>query len=95
MARALRIRQWAKNLLLFLPLLVAHQLSDGAQLLATGLAFLSFGLTASASIWVIALLVVGGRDFDTEVLATVICRAVTLWFAVVLGIGAMFLLGRR
>ncbi|MFZ1576445.1 MAG: hypothetical protein WAT36_14655 [Chromatiaceae bacterium] len=43
----------------------------------------------------IALLVLGGGDFDTEVLATVICRAVTLWFAVVLGIGAMFLLGRR
>ncbi|MGB4335899.1 MAG: UbiA family prenyltransferase [Chromatiaceae bacterium] len=46
--RALRIHQWAKNLLLFLPLLAAHQVGDGAQLLAAGLAFLAFGLTASA-----------------------------------------------
>lgn len=46
--RALRLHQWAKNLLLFLPLLAAHQVSNGAQLLAAGLAFLAFGLTASA-----------------------------------------------
>ena len=41
----------------------------------------------------IALLVVGGADFDTEVLATFICRAVPLWFAVALGIGAVYLMG--
>jgi 4-hydroxybenzoate polyprenyltransferase len=46
--RALRLHQWAKNLLLFLPLLAAHQVGNGAQLLAAGLAFLAFGLTASA-----------------------------------------------
>jgi 4-hydroxybenzoate polyprenyltransferase len=46
--RALRLHQWVKNLLIFLPLLAAHQVNDGASLMATGLAFLAFGLTASA-----------------------------------------------
>lgn len=46
--RALRLHQWAKNLLLFLPLLAAHQVGNGTQLLAAALAFLAFGLTASA-----------------------------------------------
>jgi 4-hydroxybenzoate polyprenyltransferase/phosphoserine phosphatase len=44
--RALRLHQWAKNLLIFLPLLAAHRL-DGAGILAAILAFLAFGLTAS------------------------------------------------
>lgn len=44
---ALRLHQWAKNLLVFLPLLAAHRL-DGAGILAAMLAFLAFGLTASA-----------------------------------------------
>jgi len=46
--RALRLHQWAKNLLVFLPLLVAHQLGDVTRLVAAALAFLTFGLTASA-----------------------------------------------
>ena len=46
--RALRPHQWAKNLLVFLPLLAAHQVSDPRGLFATGLAFLAFSLTASA-----------------------------------------------
>ena len=46
--RAMRTHQWAKNLLLFLPLLAAHQMSNGAALTAALLAFVVFGLTASA-----------------------------------------------
>lgn len=46
--RALRIHQWLKNLLLFLPLLAAHQLLDFHLLTSATLAFLSFGLCASA-----------------------------------------------
>ncbi len=42
----------------------------------------------------VVLLVAGGAAFGTAVLATAICRVVTLWFAVVLGIGAVMLLGR-
>ncbi len=46
--KAIRPHQWVKNLLLFLPLIAAHQLSDSAALLASNLAFLVFSLTASS-----------------------------------------------
>jgi 4-hydroxybenzoate polyprenyltransferase len=46
--KAIRLHQWAKNVLIFLPLLLAHVRSMG--LVAAGLvAFLSFGLCASAT----------------------------------------------
>jgi 4-hydroxybenzoate polyprenyltransferase len=46
--RAIRIKQWAKNALLFLPLLAAHSLQwqDWTQVL---IAFFAFGLCASAT----------------------------------------------
>jgi 4-hydroxybenzoate polyprenyltransferase len=46
--RVLRLHQWLKNLLLFVPLLAAHQLTSGAEWGALLLAFLSFSLCASA-----------------------------------------------
>lgn len=46
--KALRIHQWAKNVLLFLPLLLAHALKP-ALVVGSLLAFLSFGLCASAT----------------------------------------------
>ena len=46
--QALRLHQWVKNLLIFLPLLAAHQIGDGATLMRAVLAFLAFGMTASA-----------------------------------------------
>ena len=48
-ARALRIHQWSKNLLLFVPLLAAHRVFDLAAVVATGLAFVAFSLCASAA----------------------------------------------
>jgi 4-hydroxybenzoate polyprenyltransferase len=47
-SKALRLHQWAKNVLIFLPLLLAHNHSAG---LVAGafVAFLSFGLCASAT----------------------------------------------
>jgi 4-hydroxybenzoate polyprenyltransferase len=48
LARALRLHQWAKNLLLLVPLLTAHKVLDAAALSASLLAFLSFSLVASA-----------------------------------------------
>ncbi len=48
-ARALRLHQWAKNLLLFVPLAAAHRLDDRAALLAVLLGFIAFGLVASAT----------------------------------------------
>lgn len=46
--RMLRIHQWLKNLLLFVPLIAAHQLSHPAHWLALLLAFSSFSLCASS-----------------------------------------------
>ena len=45
---AIRLHQWAKNTLIFLPLLLAHVRAAGPAV-ATLLAFLSFGLVASAT----------------------------------------------
>jgi 4-hydroxybenzoate polyprenyltransferase len=47
--RALRIHQWSKNLLLFVPLLAAHRVLDTAALAATLVGFLAFSLCASAA----------------------------------------------
>jgi len=46
--KAIRLHQWAKNTLVFLPLLLAHAWAPGL-LAAAFLAFLSFGLCASAT----------------------------------------------
>jgi hypothetical protein len=40
-------------------------------------------------------LLASGATFGAAAAATLICRAATLWFALVLGIGAVFFLGRR
>jgi 4-hydroxybenzoate polyprenyltransferase len=47
--KALRIRQWPKNLLVFMPILLAHLLFDHQRMLAAFLAFLCFSLAASAT----------------------------------------------
>jgi len=47
-AKALRLHQWLKNLLLFVPLLAAHRLLDVTALTSAGLAFIAFSLCASA-----------------------------------------------
>ncbi len=46
--RGLRLHQWLKNLLVFVPLLAAHQWSSADGLMSASMAFLSFGLCASA-----------------------------------------------
>ncbi len=47
-AQALRLHQWAKNLLLFIPLMMAHSLSSDKWLDCL-FAFIAFGLCASAT----------------------------------------------
>jgi 4-hydroxybenzoate polyprenyltransferase len=47
--KALRLYQWLKNALLFLPLLAAHRLLDPMALANAAVAFLSFGLCASGT----------------------------------------------
>lgn len=46
--KALRVHQWMKNLLLFVPLFAAHRMSEAGALLELGLAFAAFSLCASA-----------------------------------------------
>lgn len=46
--RALRVYQWVKNLLVFLPAVFAHRLDDRQVVVASFLAALSFSLMASA-----------------------------------------------
>jgi 4-hydroxybenzoate polyprenyltransferase len=46
--RALRPHQWAKNILVFLPVLAAHRLGDPDALAGSAVAFVAFGLVASA-----------------------------------------------
>lgn len=46
--KAMRIHQWIKNLLLFVPLLLAHRISEPDVLLKTVIAFISFSLCASS-----------------------------------------------
>ena len=46
--RAIRLHQWAKNTLIFVPLLLAHAWNPGT-LMGAALAFLSFGMCASAT----------------------------------------------
>ena len=46
--RALRFHQWAKNLLLLVPLLLSHQLSDLQLVLSALVGFFSFSLCASS-----------------------------------------------
>ena len=46
--RALRVHQWLKNLLVWVPLIASHQLSSSEKLLQAAVAFLAFGFCASA-----------------------------------------------
>ncbi|RZI86227.1 MAG: UbiA family prenyltransferase [Rubrivivax sp.] len=46
--KALRVHQWAKNALIFVPLAAAHQLTNPASLLSSLLAFVAFSLCASS-----------------------------------------------
>ena len=47
--RAIRVHQWVKNVLVFLPLLASHQLTDGSHLFASVLAFFAFCLCSSST----------------------------------------------
>lgn len=48
LAKAIRVHQWVKNTLLFLPLVAAHQITNIHAISLLVLAFLSFSLCASA-----------------------------------------------
>jgi 4-hydroxybenzoate polyprenyltransferase len=47
--KALRLHQWIKNLLIFVPFILDHRIFDLAALTSTAIAFLVFGLIASGT----------------------------------------------
>ncbi|MDQ8187860.1 UbiA family prenyltransferase, partial [Pelagicoccus sp. SDUM812002] len=47
--KAVRLHQWVKNSLLFIPLLLDHKIADRSMVAATIIGFLSFSLMASAT----------------------------------------------
>lgn len=59
--KALRVHQWAKNALIFVPLLAAHQYADFAMIGAAVLAFIAYSLLAS-SVYILNDLVDLGDD---------------------------------
>lgn len=59
--QALRIHQWVKNFLLFLPLMTAHVMTDVSRLVDATFAFLAFSLCAS-SLYVVNDLLDLGAD---------------------------------
>lgn len=46
--KAIRLHQWLKNLLIFVPLLAAHQFANPGLIVTSVIAFLAFGLCASS-----------------------------------------------
>lgn len=46
--KEIRIHQWAKNILIFIPILAAHEISKTSLLLDSMLAFIAFGFCASS-----------------------------------------------
>jgi len=46
--KAIRLRQWVKNILIFIPVVMAHQAHDPKLITQAALAFLAFGLCASS-----------------------------------------------
>lgn len=59
--RQLRVHQWAKNALIFVPLVLAHQITDPQKLAVAAMAFLAFSLCAS-SVYVLNDLLDLGSD---------------------------------
>ncbi|MBA3752796.1 MAG: UbiA family prenyltransferase, partial [Nitrospira sp.] len=47
-AKALRVHQWAKNVLVFIPVVASHQIIDKSLVMKAGVAFFSFSLSASS-----------------------------------------------
>lgn len=65
------------------------------SILAGALAFFLPGGVGGAELVMTALLMHAGAPLGVAVIATIMCRVATLWFAVVLGIAAMVILQRR
>lgn len=86
---ALRPVQWSKNLLVFLPLLLAHRIDDGGKWWAAGVAFVAASLCASAGYLLNDILdAAADREHPIKHRRPIACGAVSAreagWAAVVL-----------
>jgi 4-hydroxybenzoate polyprenyltransferase len=96
--RQIRVHQWAKNLLLFVPLVAGHRLKDGAAIKSVSVAFVVWGMMASA-------IYVFNDIYDLEadrkhvhkrkrpLAAGLISPTVAMIVAIVLGTGGILLAG--
>jgi len=83
--KAMRLHQWLKNLLIFVPLLTAHRLADGGLLAQAVLAFFSFGLCASSVYLLNDLLdLEADRHHPTKFRRPFAGGALPVWFGAVL-----------
>ncbi len=83
--RAVRPHQWVKNLLLFLPLILAHQYGDLARLIPTVWKFIAFSLCASSVYVVNDLLdIESDRHHPRKKTRPFASGALPLWFGFIL-----------
>lgn len=76
--KALRLHQWMKNILVFVPLIAGHRFGLG-DIATVVLAFLAFGLAASSAYQLNDLLdLAGDRDHPTKRFRPLACGAVPL-----------------
>ena len=89
--RALRPWQWLKNLLVFVPLILAKQLFDPASLSASVIAFISFCLIASAGYLINDLLdLEADRRHPRKKNRPIASGVLSLWNVVILAAGLFF-----
>lgn len=79
---AMRLHQWLKNLLLFVPLLLAHQLTEWSLLAQAILAFVAFGCCASSVYLLNDLLdLAADRQHRTKCQRPLAAGLISLWHA--------------
>ncbi|MBB4657969.1 UbiA family prenyltransferase [Parvularcula dongshanensis] len=88
--RAMRPHQWVKNSLVFLPLVLSHQLGDPALIAAAVLAFCAFSLVASATyIWNDTLDLAQDRRHPTKRARPLASGSIPVFRAVALSFGLL------
>jgi 4-hydroxybenzoate polyprenyltransferase len=84
--KALRVHQWLKNVLLFVPLLAAHRLADGAAWMFLFWAFVAFSLCASSVYIANDLLdLESDRQHPRKCKRPFACGAVPVWKGAITG----------
>jgi 4-hydroxybenzoate polyprenyltransferase len=87
---AMRLWQWSKNVLMFVPLVLAHQISDPSKVTITSIGFILFGLCASATyIWNDLRDLIHDRKHPSKKYRPIASGALTVRSAVFLSMGLL------